>query len=84
MQIFLYFLAGDVAPTQQGTETKLPEILTESLPMPPQTCRQCFQVFNSEDIVVQTERGGCSALWHARCFVCETCKELLVDLMYFF
>ena len=61
-----------------------PEKLSNALPGPPQTCRQCLEIFNSDDVVVETDRAGNSALWHAKCFVCEICNELLVDLMYFF
>ncbi|KAK6642103.1 hypothetical protein RUM44_013826 [Polyplax serrata] len=56
----------------------------DAFPTPPVTCKQCMGILNPDDVVVQTDQGGNLALWHAKCFICETCKELLVDLMYFF
>lgn len=32
---------------------------------------------------VYAERAGYDKLWHPACFVCCTCKELLVDMIYF-
>lgn len=29
-------------------------------------------------------RAGLGACWHPQCFVCTTCRELLVDLIYFY
>lgn len=29
-------------------------------------------------------RAGLGACWHPQCFVCSTCRELLVDLIYFY
>lgn len=60
------------------------EELSNVFPNPPATCLQCLGILNPDEVIVQAERGGNFALWHAKCFVCESCKELLVDLMYFF
>ena len=35
-------------------------------------------------MAVFASRAGTSICWHPACFVCVTCKELLVDLIYFF
>lgn len=32
---------------------------------------------------VFAERAGYDKLWHPACFVCYTCTELLVDMIYF-
>lgn len=32
---------------------------------------------------VYAERSGYDKLWHPACFVCCTCTELLVDMIYF-
>lgn len=71
-------------PIKQITGVESSEKLTDAFPSPPETCQQCYETLNTNDVVVQTHQGGETALWHARCFICETCKELLVDLMYFF
>lgn len=36
------------------------------------------------DIAVFAARAGSDICWHPHCFVCKTCDELLVDLVYFF
>lgn len=35
------------------------------------------------DPAVYAERAGYDKLWHPHCFVCCTCRELLVDMIYF-
>ncbi|KAJ6654103.1 hypothetical protein lerEdw1_007467 [Lerista edwardsae] len=35
------------------------------------------------DPAVYAERAGYDKLWHPVCFVCSTCRELLVDMIYF-
>lgn len=47
------------------------------------TCKQCLQAIRSGDLAIYTEKLGDQVLWHPQCFVCTTCNELLVDLMYF-
>ena len=36
------------------------------------------------DIAVFASRVGHNQCWHPGCFVCMTCEELLVDLIYFY
>lgn len=35
------------------------------------------------DPAIYAERAGYDKLWHPACFVCSTCQELLVDMIYF-
>lgn len=44
---------------------------------------QCNDVMMSGDIAVNASRFGTNVCWHPSCFICSTCKELLVDLIYF-
>uniref|UniRef100_A0A3Q2U0Q1 Prickle homolog 2a n=1 Tax=Fundulus heteroclitus TaxID=8078 RepID=A0A3Q2U0Q1_FUNHE len=46
-------------------------------------CEKCGGQINGGDIVVFAARAGHGQCWHPRCFVCGTCEELLVDLIYF-
>jgi len=36
------------------------------------------------EIAVFASRCGGERFWHPACFVCTTCEELLVDLIYFY
>ena len=45
---------------------------------------QCPNQMSGGDICVSASRAGPNHLWHPRCFVCNICKELLVDLIYFY
>lgn len=45
---------------------------------------QCGGQINGGDIVVFAARAGHGQCWHPHCFVCSTCEELLVDLIYFY
>ncbi|XP_032405523.1 prickle-like protein 2b isoform X2 [Xiphophorus hellerii] len=47
-------------------------------------CEQCGGQINGGDIAVFASRASHSVCWHPACFVCSTCKELLVDLIYFY
>ena len=44
---------------------------------------QCEETMSSGDMCVSAARAGPSARWHPACFACNTCQELLVDLVYF-
>ncbi|KAG7329525.1 hypothetical protein KOW79_007699 [Hemibagrus wyckioides] len=46
-------------------------------------CHHCQRVMNRGDPAVYAERAGYDKLWHPGCFVCCTCNELLVDMIYF-
>ncbi|GLG98977.1 Protein prickle [Gryllus bimaculatus] len=45
---------------------------------------ECSEVLASGDIGVFASRAGPAACWHPACFACCVCKELLVDLIYFY
>ena len=36
------------------------------------------------EVAIFAEKAGKDKCWHPNCFVCNTCDELLVDLIYFF
>ena len=45
---------------------------------------QCTGVIDASDICVTASRAGPHRAWHPSCFNCSVCKELLVDLIYFY
>ncbi|PSN58016.1 hypothetical protein C0J52_08123, partial [Blattella germanica] len=45
---------------------------------------QCEEGLSSGDICVFASRAGPNTCWHPACFTCCVCKELLVDLIYFY
>eukprot|EP00112_Aurelia_sp_Birch-Aquarium-sp1_P010907 Seg2307.4 transcript_id=Seg2307.4/GoldUCD/mRNA.D3Y31 product="Protein espinas" protein_id=Seg2307.4/GoldUCD/D3Y31 len=50
----------------------------------PGNCSSCDKDFESGGIVIFAKLAGPEKCWHPECFVCHTCQELLVDLIYFF
>lgn len=46
-------------------------------------CHHCQKVMQQGDPAVYAERAGYDKLWHPACFICCTCNELLVDMIYF-
>ncbi|XP_017885841.1 protein prickle-like isoform X1 [Ceratina calcarata] len=46
-------------------------------------CRECTRPIAAGEMAVAASRAGPSALWHPACFVCCVCRQLLVDLIYF-
>ncbi|KAG1697679.1 Protein prickle [Nymphon striatum] len=63
----------------RGTVKQLP--VTQQHPV---MCHQCGDKLCGGDIAVFTSRAGQNTAWHPACFICSTCSELLVDLIYFF
>ncbi|XP_026285599.2 uncharacterized protein LOC113211450 isoform X1 [Frankliniella occidentalis] len=55
-------------------------------PIPPTNlhCAECSEDILPGEVVVFADRAGSDMVWHPKCFVCHTCQELLVDLVYFF
>uniref|UniRef100_A0A3P9LD49 Prickle homolog 1b n=1 Tax=Oryzias latipes TaxID=8090 RepID=A0A3P9LD49_ORYLA len=47
-------------------------------------CENCCSGINVGEMAVFASRAGPTPCWHPACFVCSTCQELLVDLIYFF
>lgn len=47
-------------------------------------CNHCQKPMARGEPAVYAERAGYDKLWHPACFVCCTCQELLVDMIYFF
>ncbi|KAM5220984.1 prickle planar cell polarity protein 3 [Ctenodactylus gundi] len=47
-------------------------------------CEECGKQIGGGDIAVFASRAGLGTCWHPQCFVCTTCRELLVDLIYFY
>uniref|UniRef100_A0A3Q2CNL2 Testin n=1 Tax=Cyprinodon variegatus TaxID=28743 RepID=A0A3Q2CNL2_CYPVA len=49
----------------------------------PGSCHHCKKPMLLGEPAVYAERAGYDKLWHPACFVCCTCSELLVDMIYF-
>ncbi|CAI5785473.1 prickle 1 [Podarcis lilfordi] len=47
-------------------------------------CEQCGTKISGGEVAVFASRAGPGVCWHPSCFVCFTCNELLVDLIYFY
>eukprot|EP00112_Aurelia_sp_Birch-Aquarium-sp1_P023835 Seg727.2 transcript_id=Seg727.2/GoldUCD/mRNA.D3Y31 product="Prickle-like protein 1" protein_id=Seg727.2/GoldUCD/D3Y31 len=47
-------------------------------------CANCDEKLKGGDVAIFAERAGPDKCWHPECFVCFTCNELLVDLIYFY
>ncbi|KAK3927045.1 Prickle-like protein 2 [Frankliniella fusca] len=47
-------------------------------------CAECRESILPGEIAVFADRAGSDIAWHPTCFVCNTCQELLVDLVYFY
>ncbi|XP_028567940.2 prickle planar cell polarity protein 3 isoform X3 [Podarcis muralis] len=62
----------------RGTVRLFPVTITGAI------CEQCGKQICGGDIAVFASRAGHGACWHPQCFVCTTCRELLVDLIYFY
>lgn len=60
------------------------EFIMENLSILFQECEKCNENLYSGEVAVFAERAGKDKCWHPKCFVCDTCSELLVDLIYFF
>nr|CAD2173587.1 unnamed protein product [Meloidogyne enterolobii] len=45
-------------------------------------CRKCRGVVERNEMAVIAPKLGENTGWHAACFVCQTCEQLLVDLTY--
>lgn len=50
----------------------------------PTSCHQCTESMGGGDMAVMASRAGPAHCWHPGCFSCSVCRELLVDLIYFY
>ncbi|CAH1162785.1 unnamed protein product [Phaedon cochleariae] len=50
----------------------------------PVHCDACDETLSTGDICVFASRAGPNTCWHPACFACSVCRELLVDLIYFY
>ncbi|XP_037539143.1 testin [Nematolebias whitei] len=57
--------------------------MSAGLPHKNFSCHRCQQPMKTGEPAVYAERAGYDKLWHPACFVCCTCSELLVDMIYF-
>ncbi|KAL1239914.1 Prickle-like protein [Trichinella spiralis] len=62
----------------RGTVQMLHRLLRRDM-----ACRQCCQRFQIGEVAVFAHRLNSTTAWHPCCFVCHTCQELLIDLIYF-
>uniref|UniRef100_A0A8C6SV90 Prickle homolog 1b n=1 Tax=Neogobius melanostomus TaxID=47308 RepID=A0A8C6SV90_9GOBI len=62
----------------RGTPKILPRALQHT------RCEHCGEGINGGEMAIFASRAGSSPCWHPACFVCATCQELLVDLIYFY
>ncbi|XP_036918371.1 prickle planar cell polarity protein 3 isoform X1 [Sturnira hondurensis] len=62
----------------RGTVRIFPVTITGAI------CEECGKQIGGGDIAVFASRAGLGVCWHPQCFVCSTCRELLVDLIYFY
>uniref|UniRef100_A0AC35U7F8 Prickle-like protein 2 n=1 Tax=Rhabditophanes sp. KR3021 TaxID=114890 RepID=A0AC35U7F8_9BILA len=47
-------------------------------------CHNCNTHTTNSTVLVDTSQGPGKDLFHPNCFKCDTCEQLLVDLLYFF
>ncbi|XP_077373364.1 testin [Festucalex cinctus] len=66
-----------------GTAATAGAMAAPGAPQQSFSCRRCNQPMRVGDPAVYAERAGYDNLWHPACFVCCTCDELLVDMIYF-
>ncbi|TDG96699.1 hypothetical protein EPR50_G00231980 [Perca flavescens] len=62
----------------RGTPKILPRALHHT------RCENCGGGINGGEMAIFASRAGPGPCWHPACFVCATCQELLVDLIYFY
>ncbi|CAB1440009.1 unnamed protein product [Pleuronectes platessa] len=62
----------------RGTLKLLPRNLLNTI------CEHCGENINGGEMAVFASRAGPGLCWHPACFACSTCRELLVDLIYFY
>ena len=49
-----------------------------------QICCTCEYTINPGTLYISAGRAPANQAWHPACFQCNTCKSILVDLIYFY
>lgn len=73
--------------SQQRKRESLGRAVARQLPltnMGQLSCKGCEKPIENGSIGIFAARAGAQACWHPACFTCQTCSELLVDLIYFY
>ncbi|XP_031725707.1 testin [Anarrhichthys ocellatus] len=74
---------GAMGTTATAGAIGVPGAQQAGLPQRAFSCHHCQQPMRLGEPAVYAERAGYDKMWHPACFVCCTCKELLVDMIYF-
>ncbi|XP_051976783.1 prickle-like protein 1 [Xyrauchen texanus] len=76
-ELHMFSIQRKEAALGRGTPKLLPRALQH-------ICEHCKENIKGGEMVVLASRAGPGPCWHAACFTCSTCQELLVDLIYFY
>uniref|UniRef100_A0A8D0H6D5 Prickle planar cell polarity protein 3 n=1 Tax=Sphenodon punctatus TaxID=8508 RepID=A0A8D0H6D5_SPHPU len=71
-------------PEAAASQPRVRDPYRNSRPHPRGSCISCGKQIRGGDIAVFASRAGHGACWHPQCFECAACRELLVDLIYFY
>ncbi|XP_054475721.1 testin [Anoplopoma fimbria] len=74
---------GALGTTATAGAMGVPGAQQAGLPQQAFSCHHCQQPMRLGEPAVYAERAGYDKMWHPACFVCCTCNELLVDMIYF-
>ncbi|XP_073329033.1 testin [Pagrus major] len=74
---------GAMGTTATAGAMGVPGAQQAGLPQQNFSCHHCQQPMKMGEPAVYAERPGYDKMWHPACFVCCTCTELLVDMIYF-
>ncbi|KAM7415161.1 hypothetical protein PAMA_019809 [Pampus argenteus] len=74
---------GAMGTTATAGSMGVPGTGQAGLPQQIFSCHHCQQPMRLGEPAVYAERAGYDKMWHPACFVCCTCNELLVDMIYF-
>ncbi|XP_051547385.1 prickle-like protein 1 isoform X2 [Myxocyprinus asiaticus] len=76
-ELHMFSIQRKEAALGRGTPKLLPRALQH-------ICEHCKENIKGGEMAVFASRAGPGPCWHAACFTCSTCQELLVDLIYFY
>ncbi|ETN63900.1 testin [Anopheles darlingi] len=80
--------AMQIAPSTAPTKQQAALIGNEAIgvTVATQCCTGCTLPIKAGDVAVKVDRASNTehAIWHPQCFKCESCGELLADLVYFY